>query len=82
VHRIALYAAQSLNLGTVVIKRDILYLKCLVVYVANIAMYFFFTMLYIIDSVLFIVKLIKLLFFRLFCYRIIDSGEIEIFISS
>ena len=31
------------------------------------------------DSVLFIVKLIKLLFFRLFCYRISDSGEIKIF---
>jgi len=28
---------------------------------------------------LFIVKLIKLLFFRLFCYRIIDSAEIKIF---
>ena len=34
-----------------------------------------------IDSVLFIVKLIKLLFFRLFCYRISDSGEIKIFIT-
>ena len=32
-----------------------------------------------VDSVLFIVKLIKLLFFRLFCYRISDSGEIKIF---
>ena len=33
-------------------------------------MHFFFTMLYI---------LTPLLFFRLFCYRIIDSGEIKIF---
>jgi len=42
-------------------------------YVANIVMYFFFTMLYILTP--FYLKLIKLLFFHLFCYPIIDSGE-------
>jgi len=55
--------------------------QCLVVYVANIVMYFFSTIAVYIESVLFIVKLIKFLFFsRLFCYRIIDSGaKIKIF---
>ena len=76
-HRIALYAAQSLNLGSHSTWHSISKMSyCICCYYCHVFLLHYAVY---IDSVLFIVNLIKLLFFRLFCYRIIDSGEIKIF---